>query len=671
MSDFTKISFKEITITLFVVLIISLILPWLFTGYGDLNQFISNITTILLNLFTAIVLIFAAWWSRKNSPTLFKPWLLLGVGQSLYVLADVLYFVYQSIFNTIPFPSLADVFFLAYYPFFAIGLYLMLNKPLRIRSKSFLDTAIIVSSTIFIMWFLLIWPTILLNEGDLVAIILSLVYISLDFILLFFGLNLLLNWTRKTFGIPVIFITSGMFAVVIGDIIYTYYALNPIFLFDWLSSCFYLISYVCIALAGIAFIRKEKTELTPFAELFTSWKIQRKWLSYLPLFLVLFAYGLLIYSSTPSPSLIWGVGIIVVMVIVRQFISLEEIKHAQEKLSHNKNLIEKKEQQLSFITTNMMDLITECDFDGIYKYVSPSAFYILGYQPEDLLGTHFLKYIHPDDIGPIKKILNAKSIKRASFRYKDVTGEYIWIETVANPIFDENGVFRGFISSSRDITRQRESEEFIKESLKEKDMMLKEIHHRVKNNLQVISSLLSLQSHHVKHKDDMELFIESQNRVKSMAIIHEKIYQSENLSKINFKEYLQTIAQQLLASYLMNDQVKLNLNCEDINLGLETAIPCGLLTNELITNSMKHAFPQGRKGQLNIQFESRNDEYLLTISDDGVGLPTDFDLSCTDSLGLKIVQSLVRQLDGDLEINNSIGAEFKLHFKDMDYPERF
>ena len=209
-----------------------------------------------------------------------------------------------------------------------------------------------------------------------------------------------------------------------------------------------------------------------------------------------------------------------------------------------------------------------------------------------------------------------------------------------------------------DITDRKDKEKIIKESLVEKEMMLKEIHHRVKNNLQIISSLLNLQSGNVSDDKDLELFIESRDRVRSMAMIHEKLYQSENLSKINFKDYLENLTQQLLMSYDLTGKVNLNFDCDDVFMGIETAVPCGLLVNELITNSMKHAFPDELSGNINITLKEY-DDYELIISDDGIGLPKDINIDESNSLGLQIINNLINQIDGTIKLNNNPAPNLK------------
>ncbi|MBM4241991.1 MAG: PAS domain S-box protein, partial [Euryarchaeota archaeon] len=222
-----------------------------------------------------------------------------------------------------------------------------------------------------------------------------------------------------------------------------------------------------------------------------------------------------------------------------------------------------------------------------------------------------------------------------------------------------------------DITERKRAENQIKASLKEKESLLAEIHHRVKNNMQIISSLLSLQSRYIKDERDLEIFRDSQSRVKSMSMIHEKLYQSIDFAHINFAEYILSLTLELSSTYKVDrTRIKIETNVEDVKLNIENAVPLGLIVNELLTNSIKHAFPEGHKGIINIELRSEDSEYELIISDDGVGLPEDIDLRKTDTLGLQLINRLVEQLDGTIELDKSRGTEFKVKFKEVTYKKR-
>ncbi len=210
-----------------------------------------------------------------------------------------------------------------------------------------------------------------------------------------------------------------------------------------------------------------------------------------------------------------------------------------------------------------------------------------------------------------------------------------------------------------------ETNRALEESLKEKEVLLREIYHRVKNNMQIISSLLSLQSSYIKDEKMLDIFRDSQNRVKSMALVHEKLYQSENLARIDFDKYINSLMRDLFQSYGTNaGRVTLKLEVEDISLGIDMAVPCGLVINELVSNSLKHAFTDGREGEIKIVFRAVGEEIELIVSDNGVGIPENIDVRDTGSFGLHLVTILVEdQLEGSIELKRERGTEFRIRFR--------
>lgn len=214
------------------------------------------------------------------------------------------------------------------------------------------------------------------------------------------------------------------------------------------------------------------------------------------------------------------------------------------------------------------------------------------------------------------------------------------------------------------VTLQRlQTEDQIKASLREKEVLLREIHHRVKNNLQIISSLLNLQSRYIKDKQVLHVFKESQNRIKSMVLIHKKLYQSKDLARVDFAEYIRSLIADLFRSYKADyDLITLKTNIDDVFLGIDTAIPCGLIINELVSNSLKYAFEDGQ-GEIRIDLHSEKEgKFTLIVSDSGVGFPKDLDFRNTESLGLQLACTLVDQLQGTIELDRTCGTKFKIAF---------
>jgi len=239
-----------------------------------------------------------------------------------------------------------------------------------------------------------------------------------------------------------------------------------------------------------------------------------------------------------------------------------------------------------------------------------------------------------------------------------------WFETFLNPIIDTEGNVVEISFVSHNTTDKKENEQEIISSLKEKEVLLKEVHHRVKNNLQVISSILSLQASYVTDENTINILQESQNRIKSMSFIHENLYQRDRFSSIDFSEYIFNLSNNLIHSYRIFDNlVELKFNMEQIHLSLDQAIPCGLIVNELVSNALKYAFSEHNKnGEISIELSIKENRIILMIGDNGVGLPQDFDVEKTETLGLQLVLTLIDQLDAIIEIKRQDGTKYFITF---------
>jgi two-component sensor histidine kinase len=217
------------------------------------------------------------------------------------------------------------------------------------------------------------------------------------------------------------------------------------------------------------------------------------------------------------------------------------------------------------------------------------------------------------------------------------------------------------------IAERERAQAELKASLDEKEVLLKEIHHRVKNNLQVISSLLYIQARKVEDPEALEMFKESQNRVRAMALVHERLYQSQDLSQIDFAKYIDSLSHYWLRSYAVDPgAVRLRLDVKDVYLTIETAVPCALLINELASNALKHAFPNGRRGEISVYMRpgATTESYVLRVTDNGVGFPADFDIESSDTLGMQLVTTLVSQIEGTMELDDQGGTAFTVTFGD-------
>ncbi len=245
-------------------------------------------------------------------------------------------------------------------------------------------------------------------------------------------------------------------------------------------------------------------------------------------------------------------------------------------------------------------------------------------------------------------------------------GSTVWTEVRVKFLRDPQGVAQGLVGVTRDISQKKKAEAEINASLKEKEILLKEVHHRVKNNLQIISGLLNLQAQHITDPGAKEVYKESQNRVITMGLIHEELYQSKDLAQVDFAAYIQNLSSNLFASYgKEHGNVDLVLDAEHVDMIVDTAIPCGLIVNELISNSLKHAFPMEKAGEVRVNFHSTGGGvYQLSVADSGVGLPAGFDFSRTKSLGLQLVTVMTELLGGTIELNQDCGTKFTITFKE-------
>ncbi len=218
-----------------------------------------------------------------------------------------------------------------------------------------------------------------------------------------------------------------------------------------------------------------------------------------------------------------------------------------------------------------------------------------------------------------------------------------------------------------EVAERQRAEERIRQSLQEKEVLLKEIHHRVKNNLQIISSLLYLQSQQIKDEKTRELFMESRGRVRSMALVHEKLYQSGDLARIDYSEYLGSFTRSLMQTFPQRQRtVRLETQLSELHLPVDAAIPCSLIVNELITNALKYAFDGRDQGVLFLGLRQVGQDVEMVIADDGVGLPKDFDITSAETLGIQLVVNLVHQLQGTMDLERDGGVRYTIRFKAQD-----
>jgi len=354
--------------------------------------------------------------------------------------------------------------------------------------------------------------------------------------------------------------------------------------------------------------------------------------------------------------------------------SLVRVWGSERDISHRMRA-ERELRLLAQTITSTKDCIVITDMSDAILFVNDAFLQTYGYESEELVGQNFEILLRPEESGSVRPQIHEALMDGGWYgevlqRRKDGT-EFpaeLWISVVRN----DEGQPVALVGVGRDVTERKRSEEQIRSSLREKEVLLKEIHHRVKNNLQIVSSLLSLQSEYIRDPEMLKIFSESQARVKSMALIHEKLYKSSNLAEIDFGEYVKDLAVQLFRSYGARQKgIALETELEPLSLALDRAIPCGIIVNELVSNALKYAFPNGQRGAVYVKLHGVGDRAIeLVVGDTGIGIAEDMDFVNTETLGLKLVNMLSKQLEGSLTLvrnpnhkGSTSGTEFTIRFR--------
>jgi PAS domain S-box-containing protein len=324
------------------------------------------------------------------------------------------------------------------------------------------------------------------------------------------------------------------------------------------------------------------------------------------------------------------------------------------------------ERRFRSLIAHASDVITVMNRKGEIKYCSTAWERVLDYSLPEIVGSNMREFLHPDDgprvlrsIGMFLKTPGAIIHREFRIRRKDSRWRHME-GSLTNLLHDPD--VHGIVLNAHDITERVRMEMFFRSTLKEKETLIKEIHHRVKNNLQLISSMLGLQAHHIRDDEVSKIFRDSKDRIKSMALIHEKLYQSKNLTDIDVAEYLSTLIGYLISSHgVQQHSIRFTQSVGEFRLEIDIMIHLGLLVNEIVTNSVKHAFPGGREGEIRIEASEGGLPGTITvrISDTGVGLPKGTDLGNAQTLGLQLIVMLTSQLNGTIALDaGSEGTAF-------------
>jgi PAS domain S-box-containing protein len=343
----------------------------------------------------------------------------------------------------------------------------------------------------------------------------------------------------------------------------------------------------------------------------------------------------------------------------------DEIKEREATERHTRE----REQQYRFLSENSVDFITHMDSEKNRIYASPASMRVYGYEPDEMLQLSPQHLTHPDfnAYGEAKfaEMLETRSSQQFIYKAKRKNGEFFWAESMLNPLFDPvSGMFKGMVGVTRDIQERKTKELEIMEGTKQKENLLKEIHHRVKNNFAILVSLINMQMAQTKNPELMQSLTNLQLRIRTMALVHEMLYRSKDFENISFSDYLRSLASVIAGTYNRRD-IALKFEADGSVMDIEASIPLGLIVNEILSNSYKHAFPGDRPGNIWITFkvDHENGKYCLMLQDDGIGLPDNKPLDQYKSMGLQVVYILCQQIEGTLEMINDHGVTFNITFK--------
>ena len=615
-------------------------------------------------------------------------WAILTLAVITSVVGNVLWGI-LVLTNQNPSNTLADIFYLMFFPIFLIGVIILPSSysTRRQKFKRYFDIIIILFSISLALWIFLIVPAFQHYNGDFTALIFDLMYIFGGFLLVLAMLDLLFNRIYMDMYAPFLIILGGVLVLIATECVYVYQTIHGTYVSGSPTDLGWLIGYLILGIAGISQYTHQKIDSDNFIVDYISGKKTYTLTPYLALGGISAAYISLIWAyNTFNSDLVFlefGIGILIFLVISRQFLSINENKYlyrkAQEEIILRKEIsksLRDSESAYRTIFENTGTATVIINDRNLITLANTEFEKLSGYSKDEIEGKMvWTEFVVLDDLertikhNNLRITDNGSDPKNYEFRLSNKLGviKNIFVVAVIMPGSNNS------LISLLDVTKRRNAEAEIKKSLKEKETLLKEIHHRVKNNLTVISSLLNLQSHYIKDKDDLIMFKESQSRAKSMALIHQKIYSSKDLKRINFGDYIRTLSNEIFHSYVHDSNiVKLNLDVEDVMLDTDISIPLGLILNELLTNSLKYAFPPDAidNGNIYVSLLKNVYGYTLSVVDDGIGFSEDIDLESTDSLGLQLINTLTNQIEGKIYLDQGNGTSFKIEFNEIEYYDK-
>ncbi len=657
-------SFRKAVILSILITVGYGIFTILFRNNSNITVLINDSLVPIINITTLIIVFFAFRQSKNYERDYYYAWLVLLISQAFWVLGDLLWLTWNYDLTDQSILTYSYISFTLKTVFFCLGLYLIPKPYMDIldRYKRMIEIITVLVTFTIIFWSFLIIPFTKITPIDAFDYTVLVLNILSVFVLMFFVLNLFASHTGNLRKGPVPYILASATFQVAAVMVYAYEYLLDLYPAGGIENVFWVSAILSMALAALVHIRCPPPRV--LEDLSTDyWRFKIPFETNLTLLLGGVAYLVVLWAYYNDRAifdvLLVSAGFLVGLGIVRSAINNREIRKSYKKLKLSK-------QTYQSVLNTINDAVYIIDPNANLLEVNRGALDMYGYTKREIIGESFEMLSAPGK-NDIEKVAAAGL---RALNGEDQTFEF-WGMRKNGEIFPKEiklnkGTYFGqdvVVAVARDITLRKEYEKSLKRSLDEKEAMVQEIHHRVKNNMQVVSSLLGLQSMYLEDDKVQNALKESQNRVQSMAMIHEKLYKSDNLSSVDMDDYLYQITHHLLKNYqLESNKIKTNIKAEKVEMDIKIASPLGLIINELITNSLKYAFPEG-EGEITLKICLVDGCYHLTIADDGVGLPDDFSLNKTETLGLQLVNRLVQQISGSIELcEDSKGTEFIIKF---------
>lgn len=659
---------KKYSNTLYLAYIIfilsySIFLFFFFSSTLEGLKYANNLTVMVVNLLTFLILVYTAINTGYLEKKYHYVWIFLAISQLFWVLGDLMWINYDSFSRD----SFVNWMYLAYSFrtfFLCLSLYLIPKRKINrdTHYKITIEILMVLVLAFMILWSL-IWPLITSHALDAASTWVLVPQILLNFVLVFFIISTIIYSAGYFKRIPVsLIVISGIIQLVTTIAFGCFTVLNMyrggILDLGWVTASIFLV------VAAVYQVDKKVSGTVTAPD----WPYNVPSVNYLisaltVLGLILILWGYILNKSLFTAFLIGG-GVLVLLSMFRQFVTFKLFETNWKKLRSS-------EQKYRDLFKTMAQGVVYQDTDGHIISANHAAQKILGFTLDEITFTDpswktvndvsdFRAEEHPSMVALKTGKIVKNVIRRA---YNPEKEKYVWIKINAIPKFrsGENKPYEVHCIFE-DITELINSKEQIRKSLEEKEILIKEIHHRIKNNLQIVSSLINLQSMKAESYEAATALDESENRIRAIALIHEKLYKSENLAHIRLRDYIQDLASSIFRFYGVNPhRIQKKLDVDNLKIDIDSAVTLGLILNELISNSLKYAFPNG-EGEIRIELKIKHNQYILTVADNGIGLPKNFNLDQVQTLGIQLVIRLVNQLEGTISVENFTGTRWRITF---------